>query len=373
MSVIDRYMFKQVAVAFVASLFSLTAIVWLTEALRQINVVTLEHQSLLIYLGLTALVIPPILTIIIPVALLIGVIYALNRLSGDSELIVLSAGGFSPWRILRPYLALGLVTALCTGILSLWLMPWSFRETRNILSAAQADFVTHVARPGAFNVVGGNFIFHYRAKGADNDLRGLFMQDRRDPSQINTYIAEEGATLTSGTHHFLLLRQGSVQRASVGDPDPAIVQFDQYAIDLSSFDASGLNGTPLRARETPSLMLLTDNIPKGVPPAQVASYFADLADRFLSPAFAVVFTLFAFAALGRAATVRRGRQSAIALAALAALLFRLVAFWTAALSQRHIWGIGLSVLWVAVCALALLWLIFKPQGGLFWRPVRPAP
>ena len=367
MGVIDRYMFKQAAGAFVASLLSLTAIVWLTEALRQINVVTLEHQSLLIYLALTALVIPPILTIIIPVALLIGVIYALNRLSGDSELIVLSAGGFSPWAMLRPYLALGLVTALVTGFLSLWLMPWSFLKTRDVLSAVQADFVTHVARPGAFNVVGGNFIFHYRAKGAGNDLRGLFMQDRRDPKQINTYIAEEGATITSGAHNFLLLRHGSLQRESAGNQDPAIVQFDQYAIDLSSFDASGLRGTPLRPRETPTSQLIAGHIPNGVAASQIPSFYADLADRFLSPAFALVLTLFAFAALGRASTVRRGRQAAIAAAALAALLFRLVAFWAAAISQRHIWGIGLSVLWVVVSASVLLWLILQPQLEQAWH------
>ena len=373
MGVIDRYMFRQAAWAFVASLLSLTAIVWLTEALRQINVVTLERQSLLIYLGLTALVIPPILTIIIPVALLIGVIYALNRLSADSELIVLCAGGFSPWGMLRPYLALGLVTAVFTGGLSLWLMPWSFLKTRDLLSAVQADFVAHIARPGAFNKVGSGFIFHYRSKGAGNELRGLFMQDRRDPREINTYIAERGATITSGKHHFLLLRQGSLQRESVGSRDPDIVQFDQYAIDLSSFDASGLGGTPLRPRETPTLALLQDHIPTGVTPSQVPSYFADLADRLLSPAFAVLFALIAFAGLGRAATVRHGRQGAIAVAAVAALTFRLVAFWTAALSQRHLWGIALSVIWLGLCAIGALWLILKPHWHATRQAMRAAP
>ena len=89
-------------------LITLTLIVWMTTALRQISLVTDQGQSLLIFLKITLLAMPNLIAIVAPVALLISALHSLNRLSGDSELIVLSASGSTVWRVMKPYLLLAL-------------------------------------------------------------------------------------------------------------------------------------------------------------------------------------------------------------------------------------------------------------------------
>ena len=96
MTILDRYIFKTVAIAFLATLLSLTAVIWITQALREFDLLTAKRQTILTFLTVTSLSIPALITIIAPVAVFIATIYALNKLNGDSELIVMSAAGMPP-------------------------------------------------------------------------------------------------------------------------------------------------------------------------------------------------------------------------------------------------------------------------------------
>ncbi len=100
MSMIERYILRIAAVAFFACLFALTAIIWLTQALRELNLVTGKGQTILLFLEVTMLSVPALVMIIAPLALFIAILYTLNRLNSDSELIVMNAAGLSPMIIL---------------------------------------------------------------------------------------------------------------------------------------------------------------------------------------------------------------------------------------------------------------------------------
>src|SRR5271166_2830753 len=109
---IARYMFRQTASALIMILVSLTMIVWLTSVLREIKLLTSEGQTFILFLKITALAIPKLIVTVAPIAFLIACLHTLNRLNGDSELIVLSASGSSVWRLLVPYLALAVIVSL---------------------------------------------------------------------------------------------------------------------------------------------------------------------------------------------------------------------------------------------------------------------
>src|SRR5579862_2757873 len=103
---IERYLFRTAATACVSGLVVLTGVVWVTQALRQIDLITSKGQTILIFLMLTGLALPSLVAIIAPVALFAGILYTLNKLNGDSELVVMAAAGVSPARLVRPTLAL---------------------------------------------------------------------------------------------------------------------------------------------------------------------------------------------------------------------------------------------------------------------------
>jgi lipopolysaccharide export system permease protein len=319
-TLLERYIFRTALFAFLAGLFALTAVVWVTQALRQFDLLTSKGQTVLVFLTMTSLTIPSLVAIIAPVALFIGVLYCLNKLNGDSELIVMNAAGVSPMRLLRPFIALFVIVLALVASMTLKVMPWSFDVINDLTARVHADFITNFARAGAFTELEQGFVFHYRERARDGSLHGVFMQDRRDPARITSYIAEVGKTFEKNGENYLLLGNGSYQRPQEGG-DSAIVTFDNYTIDLTQFTAKEQSTKRPRERSTSELLSLDpdDDLVKRFR----GRFRAELLDRLASPLYALVAGLIGFAALGEARTTRQGRGVAIGAAVLAFAVVRL--------------------------------------------------
>ena len=103
MGSIDKYIFRTTLASFALVLVSLTGVIWITQALRGIDLMTSQGQTIITFLGITSLVIPALVLIIAPIALMIAISHTLNKLATDSEIIVMNAAGFSPFRLFRPF------------------------------------------------------------------------------------------------------------------------------------------------------------------------------------------------------------------------------------------------------------------------------
>ena len=112
MSLFSRYVFRQVANAFVIILVTLTTIVWLATALKQLDLIVSQGQGFVLFLKMTFLTLPSLMALIAPNAMLMASLYTLDRMNGDSELIVMTAAGATVWRIGAPLLALASVVAI---------------------------------------------------------------------------------------------------------------------------------------------------------------------------------------------------------------------------------------------------------------------
>src|SRR3954462_11505044 len=111
MNLLERYILKIAFGAFLSCLLALTGVIWITQALKELDLLTSKGQTILMFLTVTGLSLPTLVTVIAPVALLIATIYTLNRLNGDSELMGMGAAGMAPGRLLSPFLALS--AAVC--------------------------------------------------------------------------------------------------------------------------------------------------------------------------------------------------------------------------------------------------------------------
>src|SRR5665213_3906590 len=105
MGSISRYIFRTTFGAFAVVLVSLTAVIWVTQALRDIDLVTSQGQTILVFIGITGLIIPLLVLVIAPIALVVSVAHVLNKLGTVSEIIVMNAAGMQPWRLFVPFLA----------------------------------------------------------------------------------------------------------------------------------------------------------------------------------------------------------------------------------------------------------------------------
>ncbi|CAM5215298.1 Lipopolysaccharide export system permease protein OS=Bosea thiooxidans OX=53254 GN=SAMN05660750_01519 PE=4 SV=1 [Bosea thiooxidans] len=147
---LDRYILKIAAVAAIVLLLGLTGAIWVTQALREVDLITGKGQTVLIFLTVTLLSLPALIAGIAPVALFMSTLYTLNRLNGDFELIVMNAAGVAPHRITRPFIALTIATSIVVAWMTISVMPASFRMLRDLITLIRADFVANVVKEGQF-------------------------------------------------------------------------------------------------------------------------------------------------------------------------------------------------------------------------------
>src|SRR4051812_30933477 len=150
MGSIDRYIIRTCLGAFALVLVSLTAVIWVTHALRDIDLMTNQGQTILVFLGITSLIIPLLVLVIAPIALMIAVAHVLNKLSTDSEIIVMNAAGMSPWLLFRAFLTVAVVVSILVTAISAYLSPKGLRELRRWATELRADIVSNIVQPGRF-------------------------------------------------------------------------------------------------------------------------------------------------------------------------------------------------------------------------------
>ena len=330
MTLFSRYMFRQAANAFVVILVTLTIVVWLATVLKELNLITSRGQGMLLFLQMTLLSLPSLMALIAPNAMLMAALYTLDRMNGDSELIVMTASGAQIWRIGAPLLALASLVSIAILIANLYLTPASMRALRDFVTQVRADLISQVLEPGRFSSPEKGMTFHIRDRSLNGDLLGLLVHDERDGKQVMSYLAERGRIVTNDDGAYLVMFDGYVQRYNEANPDKdvQIVAFDQNMLDLSEFSAEDVASKEFRPREQYIGDLMNPDMNDKTIQRNYGQLRSELHNRLATPLYPLVFAFIAIALLAHARTTREGRWGQI-LAALGIALGLRIAGLTA--------------------------------------------
>ncbi len=366
--IVFRYIFRQAAGSVLMILTSLTGVVWISLALRQLNLVTTQGQDTWLFVKMTLLALPNLMALIAPIALLISSIHVLNRLNGDSELIVTTAGGGTVWTIAKPLLMLAVLVSLAVSLVNHLAMPWSLRLLRTYVVQVRTDLISQVIQPGRFSTPESNLTFHIRDRDLSGQLLGLVMHDTRDEKLSSTYLAERGQIIKQDGDGYLLMQQGHILRRPLnGDPVQTIV-FESYVVDLARFEAKQQDGLDLKPRERYFEELIApapDDVRANRQPGLLR---AELHERFSSALYPFAFVMLAVAFIGHAQTTRQNRMQAIVVAFLVATGARL-----AGLAGTNIVALNASMIWVVYAiplGAALLGAMLMARRSRLRRPSR---
>ena len=314
MRLIERYIFRRAAGAFLLTLVALAGVVWVTQALRQMNIITAKGAALLVFLEITALALPFLIIVIAPFALIIAAVQTLNAFNAESELVVLNASGASRFVVLKPLMVMAAIIAVAMFVLTTWVSPMALRQLREELTKVNVDLVANIVQPGRFIDIENGLTFHIRNRSGDGSLAGLFVEDRRDPDTAFTYIAERAAIVQMFGKTLLVMRDGVIQRRTPKDGNLSLVDFESYAFDLSGLTPTT---TPpvFRPSERPTVELWAGaTAPAEADAAAIRNagrFRSELHDRLSQPLLPLAFAVIAFLALGDARTTRQGRGLAV--------------------------------------------------------------
>jgi lipopolysaccharide export system permease protein len=364
MGSIGRYIFRTTFGAFVMVLVSLTSAIWLTQALRDVDLMTGQGQTILTFIGITSLVIPQLVMVIAPVALVVAVSYILHKLATDSEIIVMNGAGMRPWGLLKPFIAATIVASLILTAISAFVAPESLRMLRRWITEVRADLVSNIVQPGRFTAIEQGLAFYIRERRPNGLLVGLLLDDRRDPAQRITIIAEQGELVKNSNGNFLILEKGSIQQHESKQRDPNIVVFDRYAFDLSQFSTAS-QVVKYSVRERFLWQLIAPDTTDPQFKEQPGQFRAELHDRLLGPIYPFAFVLIAFAFLGAPRTTRQSAAWSMTAVILAVTGLRLIGFACTVFALKY--PTAVAVQYVAVGG-AVTASLFAISRGLIIEP-----
>jgi lipopolysaccharide export system permease protein len=272
---------------------------------------------------MTTLALPNLMAIIAPFSLLIAAVHTLNRLNGDSELIVMTAAGATVWRAARPLIYLALLVSLGVGFVNHIAMPWSLRLLRDYIVAVRTDILTQVIQPGQFTSPEGGLTFHIRERTINGELLGLIVHDTREKSLSQSYLAERGDIVKREPSNYLIMTKGHIVRRSDKSEPAQIIAFDKYAVDLDRFEKKVADDLDLKPRERYFNELVNPDPNSPRFRAEPGKFRAELHERSSNPLYPIAFALIALAALGQAHSTRQSRIKQVSLAFVLAAGLRL--------------------------------------------------
>jgi lipopolysaccharide export system permease protein len=367
MRIFSRYVFRQTSSALLLVLLSLTGIVWISLALRELNVVTSLGQSALTLITMTTLGLPNFVAVITPFAFLITVIHTLNRLNSDSEIIVLTASGATAWTIVRPLALLALIICVFISFVNHFAMPWSLRLLRDIVLDVRTDLLTQVIQPGRFSSPEKGLTFHIRERALDGTLQGLVMHDARNEKQVQSYLADKGIIVKDADGAYLFMTDGHILRRNGPISEPSqIIAFEKYAVDLDRFEQRTAGPPDLKPRERYFGELVNPGPNSAAFKQEGGRFTAELHERFSSALYPMAFALLAIALVGQAQSTRQNRNARMGLCFLAGVGVRLAGLAVNNVVVLHTSAVpALYLIPLATIALSLVLIVrgARPSKG----------
>ncbi|WP_367715178.1 LptF/LptG family permease [Nitratireductor sp. GISD-1A_MAKvit] len=327
MKVIELYIMRRTFALFAAALLWVLALVWTTQVLNRIDLVTDSGQSAGTFFFVAALVLPSVIPIVIPFALGIAVAQTLATMNADSELVVINASGAPRSIIVKPVLIIAIGASLASFMINNTLEPASRQAFRTVLANARADLITTVLQEGSFQKVDDGLFVQVSERLPNGLLGGIFVSDSRDENTKLIYHARTGAAVEREGGSVLVMQDGMVQRQSANG-DVSTIRFDSYAFDLSQFSSGGGGKPTLHPKDRSLAFLLDPDVNDSFYQKSPQIIRAELHMRLSEWLYPLVFAMVALAVAGDARSFREARLHPIVTTMAISLIVRWVGFYS---------------------------------------------
>ena len=365
MNRLESYIFGRALRMCLGALVPVLAIIWTTQVLGRINLVTDSGQSMGSFFLLATYLLPTIIPVVLPFAIAIGATVTLRGMNTDSELAVIDAAGAPRKTIYRPVLILASLACVVSFSVDNFVEPVSRLGMRKIIAATYADLLSSVIQEKAFRQIDDGLFVQISERGHGRTLKGLFVADLRDPQFEMIYYAREGAVDANGGT--LIMQDGEIHRKD-NKGDISVIHFDSYSFDLSELSETK-GQAKLRASDRGIGFLLAPDRSDPDFQRKPENFRAELHRRLTDWFFPITFALASLAVAGSAHSNRDARLHPLLPVLVFAFAFRWGAFF---LADRIETGAGSpAVLYAFVygTSLLLVVLLYRNSSRLGRRGV----
>ncbi|WP_235829801.1 LPS export ABC transporter permease LptF [Frigidibacter oleivorans] len=317
----------------------LVSVYWVNQAVQIFEQLIADGQTAWVFLEFSALTLPNVIRMVLPVSAFVATVYTTNRLSQESELVVMQAVGLSPWRLARPALVFGLIVAGLLSVLTHVLVPGARAELADRRAEIAENVTAQFLTAGSFQHPASGITLYIRDISPAGELLDIYIADARNPGESTTYTAERALLVRSETGPKLVMFEGMAQVLTLADDRLQVTRFADSTYDIGALlSPSARQNRDLREFSTPRLLAAApDDLDRA--DASPAEFLAEGHARFAHPLIAAAFAAIGFSALLTGSFSRFGiwRQIALAIVALVVVQAAANAVDSAAQQDPRLW------------------------------------
>ena len=327
----QRYLLRQLIGPFLLVTLGLTAVVWLSQSLRIIDLIVNKGLSFSAFLLMSMLVLPTFLGAILPIAFFCSLLFVYNRLTIDSEMVSLRAAGVSQWSLAKPALVMATIIVVASYAIVMYVMPVSHREFKERQFVLRSEHSALLLEEGAFNSLTDGVTVYIRGREGGS-LNGILVHDAREKERPVTMMAERGRLVQTAQGPRFILFNGHRQRIDRDSARLSLLNFERYTMDLGEF--APREGARWREPRERFVNELLDPESEGADWMR-GKFLSEAHNRIVSPLFTYTFAAIGMAALLLGNVDRRGQWRRILVAVAAAVLFQAVALFLVNVTAKN--------------------------------------
>jgi len=361
MRTLERYIFRQVLLPVCGAVAALTGIGLLSQSLGQFDLIVERGQSAWTFIEVTLLSMPQLGGLLFPLALLVGTLIALTRLSNEHEFTAAYASGVPLLRLASPIVRIGVYFALISLASNLFLQPVASRAMRQILFDVKNDLISTLVKENDFSTAKTGLTIYVQAIDQNGILRQIFIRTPGPNGHDMTYVARDGRIDKVNGSSILIMRHGSNQQ--IGSNGQVVHNtWDQTQFDITPYFQSD---DFLQLKEGDDFMheLFFPVIYKGVPSVSKKKLVAEAHSRMSGPLYCIAFVLMAVVAVLGGRFSRNGYAARIGITAAIAAALRILGVVMLSASQSVPALNVMQYILPLIPILACLYLIRKHDRG----------
>lgn len=309
-----------------------------------------------VFLKMVIFLIPDLVSIVLPMATLIAILFTYNRLSGDSELIVMRMSGMSNLALSAPAFSLAATVVVLLYVINLYFLPLSFQRFKDMEHHIRNNLTSYLVQPGEFTSL-KRITIYVRERRQTGELKGILLHDARNHKTPFTLIAEQGLIVENPDGMSIIMFNGNRQQVDAKTGKPSILMFDAYTLDLS-IPPDQKTKRERKPYERFLGDLLNPDLSQETP-KMIKKLYAEAHQRLMIPLTVFCFAGIALAFFLRGDYNRRGQGKKIASAIGACGLLEILIISLVNLSERFDFTIVLAYGAIAVCMAASVWMILE--------------
>lgn len=357
--ILTKYILKQLLLGFMLILLGMTALVWLTQSLRMIDMIVTKGVPLAVFLEMTLLVLPNFIQILSPLALFAVILFIFSRMEADKEIMVMKAIGMSNKQIMLPAFILAIILTLLGYLLTIQIIPKSHEELSELKWRVRNDLSHLLLQEGQFNTLNNGLTLYVKERSSDGSVNGVMAYDAKDPNNISILIAEKGFIFQETDGFQLVFQKGTRQEYNPKTKKFSILKFNKYNMFFS--DKKQNSKTRTLDESEHSLSYLFSVKKEDVNnPVLYRKYKTEALKRLTKPLYNLTFMLLAMFAILSPFYNRRGQMGRINFIVLATIIVQSLALAFENLTAKNLWFSPLLFLNIFVPVIIIYFITMKP-------------